>query len=114
MLRRVTMSSPQSSAALRSRPATVKELRATQLFNEVSDRIIRQLVQGKHARISILQPRMPLTLRKGRVEYIYIVLKGYLEVRLNSSLIKKGKSFLLAFRGPDQIVGEMSAIAREP
>jgi len=47
-------------------------------------------------------------------DYLYLIRSGYLEVRLYSSLIKKGKSFLLAFRGPDQIVGEMSAIARHP
>src|SRR5262249_1570202 len=62
--------------------------------------------------VSTLQPQTKLTLRRGKTEYIYIIVSGYLEVRLNSALIKKG-SFLLAFRGPNQIVGEMNAIARE-
>jgi CRP-like cAMP-binding protein len=63
---------------------------------------------------STLEPRTPLLLQMDEKDYLYIIRAGYLEVRLYSSLIKKGDSFLLAFRGPGQIVGEMSAIAKEP
>lgn len=111
---RLVMSSHKTASPSRSRPATPKELRGTELFRDVPQTLIGRLLQEGEVKVTTLQPQTPLTLRKGKKEYIYIIVSGYLEVRLDSTLIKKGKSFLLAFRGPDQIVGEMSAIAREP
>ena len=104
---------PRPTAGKRPRLATAGDLRRTELFEGVPGRLITRLVQTKKVKLSTLQPRTNLTLRHKRHEYVYIIVSGYLEVRLNSTLIKKGKSFLLAFRGPGQIVGEMSAIARE-
>lgn len=106
------MSAPKSIALNRSRPATVDDLRVTELFQGVPERFIARLLR-KNVKVSTLQPRTNLTLRNKGSEFVYIIVSGYLEVRLNSTLIKKGKSFLLAFRGPGQVVGEMSAIARE-
>jgi CRP-like cAMP-binding protein len=106
------MCSQQMPSSRKCRFATVADLRSTELFRDVPDAIIEELVQGEKVEVSTLQPQTKLTLRRGKTEYIYIIVSGYLEVRLNSALIKKG-SFLLAFRGPNQIVGEMNAIARE-
>jgi CRP-like cAMP-binding protein len=106
------MSSRQLTPSRKLRFATVAELSGTELFKDVPDAIIEELVQNEEVSFSTLVPQTALTLRKGKTEYIYIIISGYLEVRLNSDLIEKG-SFLLAFRGPNQIVGEMSAIARE-
>jgi len=106
------MTSRESVQPPKSQSATVAELRRTELFKDVPDKIIKALVQAGKVKLETLTPQTELTLRKGRTEYIYIIVSGYLEVRLNSALIKKG-NFLLAFRGPNQIVGEMNAIAGE-
>lgn len=94
------------------RQATIEDLRTRKLFADVPIQIIKRLLSRKKVRISCLQARSRLKLRRGKVEFIYIIVSGYLEVRLRSQLIKKGKNFLLAFRGPGQIVGEMRAIAK--
>src|SRR5215207_2248185 len=106
------MSSHKPAPLRRLRFATVAELRGTELFKDVPDTILEELVQNEKVSLSTLLPQTALTLHKGKTEYIYIIMSGYLEVRLNSDLIEKG-SFLLAFRGPNQIVGEMNAIAPE-
>lgn len=98
---------------LRSHSPTIKQLAKTKLFQNVSARTLKALVKDGQVKLSTLEARTTLVLRVSDVDYFYVIRSGYLEVRLFSSLIKKGKSFLLAFRGPDQIVGEMSAIARQ-
>ena len=95
------------------RPATVEDLRAQKLFRDVPVKIVRKLLHKGGASLLQLQPGTALRLRRGNIENIYIIVVGYLEVRMDSQLLKKGKSFLLAFRGPEQIVGEMKAIAKE-
>lgn len=112
--RALAMSSPKPLQPRRTHPPTVKQLTKTKLFRNVSIGTIKTLLENGQVKHSALEPRTPLILRRDETDYLYIILAGYLEVRLYSDLIKKGKSFLLAFRGPGQIVGEMSAIAREP
>src|ERR1044071_8830567 len=95
------------------RPAIVEDLRERKLFRDVPVKIVRKLLRKGNVSLSRLQPGAALKLRRDNVEYIYIIIAGYLEVRMDSQLLKKGKSFLLAFRGQEQIVGEMKVIARE-
>jgi CRP-like cAMP-binding protein len=108
------MSSSRKVATTAQRSPTIKQLSKTELFRQVSRSMIRQLLKQKAVRFITLQPEETLPLTDGDEEYIYVIVSGYLEVRLRSDLIKKGDDFLLAFRGPDQIVGEMRAITREP
>jgi CRP-like cAMP-binding protein len=96
------------------RAATVKDLQARKLFKDVPGRTIKKLLSFKSARFLSLEIPTQLMLRRNRAEYLYIVVSGYLEVRLDSQLIKSGESFLVAFRGPEHVVGEMRTIAREP
>jgi CRP/FNR family cyclic AMP-dependent transcriptional regulator len=108
------MPSHKPTRSGRARPTIAKELTKAELFRNIPERTITKLLHDGQVKLFTLQARTPLTLQKGETDYLYVILSGYLEVRLHSTLIKKGKDFLLAFRGPDQIVGEMSAIAREP
>jgi CRP-like cAMP-binding protein len=98
---------------IKERPATVEDLRPRKLFRDVPQRVIKKLMQEGEVKVLSLQSRLNLKLRRDSVEYLYIIISGHLEVRLDSQLIKKGKNFLLAFRGPDQVVGEMRAITKE-
>jgi CRP-like cAMP-binding protein len=74
---------------------------------------MRKIVSNAGVALYRIEPQQNLPLRTKTSEYLYIILSGYLEVRLNSSLLKNSESFLLAFRGPGQVVGEMSAVAHE-
>lgn len=96
------------------RPATVEDLRSRKLFRDVPIQVIKRLMEEGEIKVLDLQARTNLRLSRDGSEYLYIILSGHLEVRLDSQLIKKGKTFLLAFRGPEQVVGEMRAIAKEP
>jgi CRP-like cAMP-binding protein len=98
----------------KERSATLDDLRARTLFTEVPERIIKSLLRGDKVSVARLPARAPLKMRRAGVEYLYIIVSGCLEVRMKSSLIKKGEDFLLAFRGAEQIIGEMRTIAREP
>jgi CRP-like cAMP-binding protein len=93
---------------------TIEDLRPRKLFRDVPKRIIKSLLSRGEIKFLKFNSRTPLRLRRDNIEYLYIIISGYLEVRLDSQLIKKGESFLIAFRGPEQVVGEMRAIAREP
>jgi CRP/FNR family transcriptional regulator, cyclic AMP receptor protein len=108
------MSSHKSSRLRQTRQPTVKQLARTKLFQDVSTQTLKSLLQDDQVRFSVLEAQTALELQVDEVYHVYVIMGGYLEVRLYSNLIKKGESFLLAFRGPDQIVGEMTAIARHP
>ena len=92
---------------------TTGDLRKRKLFKDVPAAILRQLLQRGEVRRVFLNPRGQLRLQVGKVGFVYLIVSGYLEVRLESQLIKKGSSFLVAFLGPEQIVGDIKAISIE-
>jgi CRP-like cAMP-binding protein len=108
------MPSPKPVRSARARAAVTQRLTKTELFRDVPDKTIAKLLQDGEVKLHTLEAGKDLVLREDGIDYVHVILSGHLEVRLNSDLIKKGPHFLLAFRGPDQIVGEMSAIARKP
>jgi CRP-like cAMP-binding protein len=99
---------------IKVRPATACDLRSRKLFTEVPESVIENLLDRGDVKFTRLPARVQLKLRRDGMEYLYIIVSGYLEVRLRSTLIKKGEDFLLAFRGAEQIIGEMRTIAKEP
>jgi CRP-like cAMP-binding protein len=108
------MPSHKPAGSERRRATIIQTLAKTELFRDVPVKTIAKLVESGQVKLYTLAAGTDLTLSDGGVDYLYVILTGHLEVRLNSELIKKGPDFLLAFRGPEQIVGEMSAIARRP
>lgn len=96
------------------RSVTVEDLCARKLFSDVPKRVLKSLLKSGSIRLVNLKSGKSVELRKKNSEYVYVIVSGYLEVRIDSRLIKKGDSFLVAFRGPEQVVGEMSTIAKEP
>lgn len=107
------MTGKEHPATIKERPATIEELVVRKLFRDVPVQVVKKLMREGEVKILSLQSRTNLRLRRDNVEYLYIIISGHLEVRLDSQLIKKGKNFLLAFRGPEQVVGEMRAITKE-
>lgn len=93
---------------------TVEDLQARELFKDVPANVLKKLLESAPLRFLKFESRAPLRLTREGIEYIYIIVEGYLEVRFNSQLIKKGPDFLIAFRGPEQVVGEMKAISESP
>ena len=100
----------ESSALPGQKLPLIDDLRDRTLFKDVPRRTLRELLLRGHVRYAVLQQNMQLGLGSGRLEYVYIIISGYLEVRSASQLLKKGKNLLIAFLGPEQIVGEISAI----
>lgn len=96
------------------RSATIEELRARKLFKDIPINTIREVLHEGGVSILRLPQGAYLNLRRNNSSYVYIIISGYLELRLDSQLIRKGRSFLLGFRGPEQLVGEIGAVAKEP
>lgn len=100
----------ESKALPEQKLPLIDDLRDRKLFKDVPTRTLRELLLRGHVRHAVLQQNMQLRLGSGRLEYLFIIISGYLEVRSASHLLKKGKSLLIAFLGPEQIVGEISAL----
>lgn len=108
------MPSHQPVRTTRARALVRRKLADTELFRDIPEKTIDKLLQDGEVKLHNLDPGEHLILRENGIDFVHVILEGHLEVRLNSDLIKRGPNFLLAFRGPNQIVGEMSAIARKP
>ena len=100
----------ESNAVTGQTLPVIDDLRDRTLFKDIPTKTLRELLLRGHVRHVVLQQNMQLKLWSRRLEYVYIIISGYLEVRSASQLLKKGKSLLIAFLGPEQIVGEISAI----
>lgn len=89
------------------RPAETDDLKATELFEEVDESSLSELVG--HSKICKLGGHKSLSYTRDGVDYVYIIISGYVAIWLPSHLIHVGQSFL-AWRGPGQIIGEMRSI----
>ncbi len=93
------------------RPTTVDDLKSKELFEEVSERSLRNLLE--YSRICRLNAHKSLSPTREGIDYIYVIISGYVAIWLASRLIHMGENFL-AWRGPEQIIGEMRSIGDEP
>jgi CRP-like cAMP-binding protein len=92
-------------------PTTVKDLKGKELFEGVSASALSELAgQGKLCRLAAHKSLQPT--RDG-IDYVYVIVNGYVAIWLPSRLIRLGESFL-AWRGPGQIIGEMKSIGDKP
>ena len=89
------------------RLAEIDDLKSEQLFAEVNERSLSELIG--HSRICKLGAHKSLSHTRDGVDYMYVIITGYVAIWLPSYLIHVGESFL-AWRGPGQIVGEMRSI----
>src|ERR1043165_8933329 len=88
------------------RRATVNDLKDRELFEGVDNNILESIpAQSVICRLDAQERLYPT--RDG-TDYIYIILGGYVAIWLISHLTHAGENFL-AWRGPEQIIGEMRA-----
>lgn len=90
------------------RPATIDDLKCRELFRGVDSTALGEI--AKHSRICTLHAQQRLYLTREQVDYIYIILSGYVVIWTLSQFTVEEETFL-AWRGPEQIIGEMKAVA---
>lgn len=92
--------------------ATIDDLKQTELFQGVPDEAISQIVNA--SKIVSLNPTQSLfTMRQG-VDYLYVIRRGYVSIWMPSSFYPKLEDVFLAWRGPQQIIGELRKPREEP
>jgi CRP-like cAMP-binding protein len=99
---------PESEVA---RQAEVEDLRDRELFAGVDPVALGQI--ARHSVIRKLGAQESLELVRSSVAYVDVILSGYVAIWVNSQFNSPGETFL-AWRGPEQIIGEMKAVADTP
>lgn len=92
-------------------PATIDDLKSKELFAEVAANNMKEFLG--HSMKCRLDAHKRLYPTRSGVDYMYIIVSGYVAIWLTSGLIHMGENFL-AWRGPEQIIGEMQSIGNEP
>jgi hypothetical protein len=73
------------------RPAETNDLKATELFEEVDESSLSALVG--HSKICKLGGHKSLSYTRDGVDYVYIIISGYVAIWLPSHLIYVGQAF---------------------
>jgi CRP-like cAMP-binding protein len=89
------------------RPATLKDFENIELFAEVGESSLRLLLGNSI--ICNLDAQERLFPTRNEVDYLYVIIMGYVGIWLTSSFDPTVENFL-AWRGPGQIIGEMRVI----
>jgi len=105
--RRPTIPEPQVIGS-----AKIDDLRVTQLFKEVSDEAIRQFENSSQI-VRLKAGESLVTSRQGS-EYLYIIRRGYVSIWMPPSFDPKLPEVFLAWRGPEQIIGELRKKGDDP
>jgi CRP-like cAMP-binding protein len=90
------------------RPAAIDDLKYRELFEGVDSVALGEI--AKHSMIFTLGAQERLYLTREHIDYIYIILSGYVAIWINSQFTDEEETFL-AWRGPEQIIGEMAVVA---
>ncbi|MDQ3802792.1 MAG: Crp/Fnr family transcriptional regulator [Acidobacteriota bacterium] len=89
------------------RAATIDDLKSRELFEEIDESSLKALLE--HSILCKLNAHKSLLATRDGVDYLYVITSGYVAIWLASRLIHMGENFL-AWRGPEQIIGEMRSI----
>lgn len=87
------------------RAAHSNDLIATDLFKDVPAEAISEIV--KASRIVGLKPNQSLYTARNGVDYLYVILKGYVSIWTPPAFDPKLEEVFLAWRGRQQIIGEL-------
>jgi CRP-like cAMP-binding protein len=93
------------------RHVTLDDLKSKELFVDVSERSLKELLG--YSLICKLNAHKSLSTTRDGVDYLYVIISGYVAIWQVSHLIQTGENFL-AWRGPEQIIGEMRSIGDKP
>jgi len=94
------------------RPADIDDLKVTQLFKEVPDEAISQIVNASQI-VGLEAGESLVTARQG-VDYLYSIRQGYVSIWIPPSFYPKLREVFLAWRGPEQIIGELRKVGDDP
>lgn len=90
---------------------TIDDLRNLELFHGLKNETFHFICQD--SLIYEVDANQRLDTTRDRINYLYVILDGYLTA-WRPSCFDPGKEYFLAWRGPNQIIGEMRAIGTEP
>ena len=93
------------------RQIDLNDLISRELFDQVDIGLVEGLVET--SRLCKLNRGQQLKASRAGTDYLYVIVSGYLAIWLSSELVKDGWNFL-AWRGPEQIIGEMKVIGDLP
>lgn len=99
------------------RPATIDDLKPREIFEDVNDAALEGIL--KYSTIcsldsqKTLHPTIALYPTKQLVSYVYVILSGYVSI-WSKSEFNHNEEIFLAWRGPEQIIGEMRSVGAGP
>ena len=91
--------------------ASPKDLTDRDLFASVKDQLIEKIKEDSW--ICKLHAKDRLYLRRDGADYLYVIIDGYIVIFAPSRFSPDDET-LLAWRGPEQIIGEMKRVGAEP
>jgi CRP-like cAMP-binding protein len=94
------------------RRAEVEDLEGRELFKGVETEALQKIAEVSYICELGAQQGIRLT-DKDNVSHINIILDGYIAIWINSQFTDAEETFL-AWRGPEQIIGEMNSVAALP
>jgi CRP-like cAMP-binding protein len=90
---------------------TIDDLRDLELFRELKNETLQFICQD--GLIYEVDANQSLDTTRDRINYLYVILEGYVTA-WRPSCFDPGEEYFLAWRGPNQIIGEMRAIGTDP
>jgi len=94
------------------RDTRLNDLTDRKLFKDVDAEELQKVLDNGSTRICKLGPRQELSPTAGEFAQVYVILDGYVVISKSSRFDSEEKTFL-AWRGPEQIIGEMRPLDGE-
>lgn len=91
--------------------ATMDDLKRREIFEDVDDYALKEIL--KHSTIRKLDAGRSLHPTIHQESYVYVILSGYVAIWSKSEFTDKEENFL-AWRGPEQVIGEMRSVGSGP
>lgn len=92
---------------------TIEDLKATELFQDVNEEVLKHTLKSDNSRICGLPQNRRLYTNRHDVDYLYIIRKGFVSIWI-PSCFDRDKLVFLAWRGPQQILGELRKVGDTP
>ena len=95
------------------RETEIEDLKATELFRDVNEEVLKLTKQGDNSRICGLPRNRRLYTTRHDIDYLYIIREGFVSIWI-PSCFDHNKQVFLAWRGPQQILGELRKVGDTP
>lgn len=89
----------------------ITDLRGRELFKDFTDPELNMIVDS--SKLCALKANQRLSPTRRGINHVYLILKGYVAIWIGSCFNPQKETFL-AWRGPDQVIGEMRPLDAEP